>query len=77
MWFQIVWDEAKKKWVNQDGEEEVAAPPPPPPKSPLGGSGGPPVMKMRGLKSKLNWYLRLHYFNLSQIFFLFICRYCW
>lgn len=46
----IVWDEAKKKWVNQDGEEEVAAPPPPPPKSPLGGSGGPPVMKMRGLK---------------------------
>ncbi|XP_042856489.1 protein transport protein Sec16A-like isoform X4 [Penaeus japonicus] len=46
----IVWDEAKKKWVNQDGEEEVAAPPPPPPKSPMGGSGGPPVMKMRGLK---------------------------
>lgn len=68
MWFQIVWDEAKKKWVNQDGEEEVAAPPPPPPKSPLGGSGGPPVMKMRELKSKPSWYLRLHHFHVSENF---------
>ena len=29
--FQIVWDEAKKQWVNKDGSDEgntVAAPPP-------------------------------------------------
>ncbi|KAK8734645.1 hypothetical protein OTU49_005913 [Cherax quadricarinatus] len=44
----IIWDEKKKKWVNQDGEEEVTAPPPPPPKSAIGGPGAPPLMMTRG-----------------------------
>nr|XP_045604397.1 uncharacterized protein LOC123762115 isoform X6 [Procambarus clarkii] len=44
----IIWDENKKKWVNQDGDEEVTAPPPPPPKSAISGPGAPPLMMTRG-----------------------------
>ncbi|XP_042236039.1 uncharacterized protein LOC121875530 isoform X3 [Homarus americanus] len=44
----IIWDEEKKKWVNQDGDEEVTSPPPPPPKSVLGGPGTSPHMMTRG-----------------------------
>lgn len=48
-----MWDEDKKKWINQDGEEEVTAPPPPPPKSALGGPGAPPLTLTRsGQRSK-------------------------
>jgi hypothetical protein len=42
---QIIWDEAKKKWVNKDGEEEGDADFKPPPKmGDMMGNHAPPQM---------------------------------